>query len=55
MIETENNVIISFFDQIGRDKLQRIRDNLNINRKHCSKFVMTEHFFLNDLHLSYLI
>ena len=50
MIETENNVIISLFDQFGRDELKRICDNLNINRKHCNKFVMTEHFFLNSLH-----
>ena len=45
MINTENNVIIYLFDQIGRDELQRICDNLNINRKHSNKFVMTVHFF----------
>ena len=45
MIETKNNVFISLFDQIGRDELQKICDSLNINRKSCNKFAMTEHFF----------
>ena len=45
MLETENNVIIYLFDQLGRDELHRICNNFNFNRNYCNKFVMTEHFF----------
>ena len=44
MIKTENKVIISLFEQFGRDELQRICVNFNINGNCCNKFVMTEHF-----------
>ena len=50
MPETENNVIISLFDQLGWDELQRICNNFNFNRNYCNKFVMTEHFLSNCLH-----
>ena len=50
MHETENNVIIYLFDQFGREELNIICNNFNINRNYCNKFVMTEHFFSNCLH-----
>ena len=50
MLETENNVIIYLFNQLGRDELHRICNNFNFDRNYCNKFTMTEHFVSNCLH-----